>query len=403
MSRVPSLAEARRRAEATRRVKPDIEAPSGPAAIRALRDAINAGKIPSTYVSGGSVVAVEKVSGTSGAAAGDEDSPLPVTASEVRAPELAALLAEHTYTYRLRSRRTPDGGTETYEEEVTPPPQVLNAALAPKEWPELRPLLGIVGAPVLRPDGTLLQQPGYDPATACTWPARCRSSRCPTSRTAGRSTAAREFLLAEVPRRLPVGQRGRQGQLPRPAGDPDPAQLPAHPDPVRRGHLDHARVRQDHPDVRARHAVRAAGADLDAQRRGAAQGHHLGPGRSGRHDHLRQSRRGHRDRLAGAGPADHRPDLGRPAARREQDRRLRQRPGMDRHRQQPAARRRHADQVRPGRPEPGHAPARGAHRVPDPGPGSVDPRTRQSARWSCGTSWSWSPTGRAAARPGVRA
>ena len=53
MSRVPSLAEARRRAEATRRVKPDIEAPSGPAAIRALREAINAGKIPSTYVSSG--------------------------------------------------------------------------------------------------------------------------------------------------------------------------------------------------------------------------------------------------------------------------------------------------------------------------------------------------------------
>ena len=165
VSRVPSLAEARRRAEATRRVKPDIEAPSGPAAIRALRKAINAGKIPSTYVSSGRVVAVEKVSGTPGAAAGDEDSPLPVTASEVRAPELAALLAEHTNTYRIRTRKTESGSTETYEEEITPQTAVLNAALAPKEWPDLRPLLGIVGAPVLRPDGTLLQQPGYDPAT----------------------------------------------------------------------------------------------------------------------------------------------------------------------------------------------------------------------------------------------
>ena len=88
-----------------------------------------------------------------------------MTASEVRAPELAALLAEHTNTYRIRSRKTESGGTETYEEEITPPTAVLNAALAPKEWPDLRPLLGIVGAPVLRPDGTLLQQPGYDPAT----------------------------------------------------------------------------------------------------------------------------------------------------------------------------------------------------------------------------------------------
>ena len=66
MSRVPSLAEARRRAEAIRRAKPDIEASSGPAAIRALREAINAAKIPGTYVSGGRVVVVERVSGTAG-------------------------------------------------------------------------------------------------------------------------------------------------------------------------------------------------------------------------------------------------------------------------------------------------------------------------------------------------
>jgi hypothetical protein len=113
VSRVPSLAEARRRAQATRRVKPDIEAPSGPAAIRALREALNTGQIPSTYVSSGRVVTVEKVSGTTEAAAGDEDSPLPVTASEVRAPELAALLAEHTNTYRVRSRKAENGSTET--------------------------------------------------------------------------------------------------------------------------------------------------------------------------------------------------------------------------------------------------------------------------------------------------
>ena len=196
MSRVPSLAEARRRAEATRRVKPDIEAPSGPAAIRALREAINAGKIPSTYVSSGRVVAVEKVSGTAGAAAGDEDSPLPVTASEVRAPELAALLAEHTNTYRIRSRKTPDGGTETYEEEVTPPMPVLNGCARPE---------GVAGpaAPATAssarrscgPTGPCCSSPATTRRRACTWPARCRSSRCPRSRTAGRSTAAREFLL----------------------------------------------------------------------------------------------------------------------------------------------------------------------------------------------------------------
>jgi len=195
VSRVPSLAEARRRAEATRRVKPDIEAASAPAAIRELRRAIDAGKIPGTYVSSGRVVAIEKVSGTAGAAAGDEDSPLPVTASEVRAPELAALLAEHTNTYRIRSRKTPDGSTETYEEEVTPPVPVLTAALAPKEWPALRPLYGIVGAPVLRPDGSLLQEPGYDTATCLYLASKVPLEPVPDEPDGKQVTAAREFLL----------------------------------------------------------------------------------------------------------------------------------------------------------------------------------------------------------------
>ena len=195
MSRVPSLAEARRRAEATRRTKPDIEAASGPAAIRALRAAIDAGRIPGTYVSSGRVVAIEKVSGTAGAAAGDEDSPLPVTASQVRAPELAALLAEHTYTFRLRSRKTEDGSTETYQEEITPPPNVLTAALASKEWPELRPLYGIVGAPVLRPDGSLLQEPGYDPATCLYLASKVPLEPVPAEPDGRQVAAAREFLL----------------------------------------------------------------------------------------------------------------------------------------------------------------------------------------------------------------
>jgi len=195
VSRVPSLAEARRRAQATRRTKPDIEAASGPATIRALREAINAGKIPGTYVSSGSVVAIEKVSGTPGAAAGDEDSPLSVTASEVRAPGLALLLAEHTYTYRLRSRKTTGGSAETYEEEVTPPASALAAVLASKEWPQLRPLFGIVGAPVLRPDGSLLQQPGYDPGTCLYLASKVPLGPVPEDPDSGQVQAARDFLL----------------------------------------------------------------------------------------------------------------------------------------------------------------------------------------------------------------
>ena len=174
--------------------KPEIEAPSGPASIRALRSAIDAGTIPGTYVSSGRVVVVEKVSGTAGAISGDEDSPLPVTASEVRAPGLAALLAAHTYTFQMRSRKK-DGGTETYPEEVTPPNAVLAAALEPKEWPRLRPLFGIVGAPVLRPDGSLLQQPGYDPKTCLYLASKVPLDPVPDGPSGKQIRTAREFLL----------------------------------------------------------------------------------------------------------------------------------------------------------------------------------------------------------------
>jgi hypothetical protein len=175
----------------------EIEAGSGPATIRALREAIDAGRLPDTYVSSGRVVCVERVSGTPGAMAGDEDSPLPVTASEVRSPELAALLAANTYTFRMKTRKTGRGGSETYPEEVTPPPSVLAAALAPKEWPRLRPLFGIVGAPVLRPDGSLLQAPGYDRATCLYLASKVPLDRVPDKPAAGQVMAARTFLLTE--------------------------------------------------------------------------------------------------------------------------------------------------------------------------------------------------------------
>ena len=162
--------------------------------IRAVRDALDDGKIPSTYVSSGHVVHVEHVSGTVTAESGDDDSPLPVTATKVGPPELAHLLAAHTFTYRTRSRKGTKG-PEDYEEEFTPPNTALAAALAPKEWPKLRPLTGIVGAPVLRRDGTLLQEQGYDPATGLYLASKVLLDRVPAEPTKKQVIAAREFIF----------------------------------------------------------------------------------------------------------------------------------------------------------------------------------------------------------------
>jgi Domain of unknown function (DUF3854) len=46
-----------------------------------------------------------------------------------------------------------------------PPAWCVGAVHARGDWPGLRHLTGVVEAPVLRPDGTILDTPGYDPAT----------------------------------------------------------------------------------------------------------------------------------------------------------------------------------------------------------------------------------------------
>jgi hypothetical protein len=79
--------------------------------------------------------------------------------------------------------------------ELTPSPSLLSAALAPKEWPNLRPLAGIVGAPVLRRDGTLLQRPGYDPATGLYLASKVPLDVVPAAPSAKQVAEARKFIL----------------------------------------------------------------------------------------------------------------------------------------------------------------------------------------------------------------
>ena len=183
--------------------KPQIEIGPGPAAIRAITEAINARDLPEVYVTDGRAVHVEEVSGSVMATSGDEDSPLPVTASEVTAASLAALLADHTFTYRIKTGKDDNGQPTTYEEEATPGTQSLTAALARKTWPGLLPLRGIVGAPVLRPDGTLLQESGYDESTGLYLASRIPLDLVPSAPTAEQVRNARKFLVEEFLRDFP--------------------------------------------------------------------------------------------------------------------------------------------------------------------------------------------------------
>jgi hypothetical protein len=169
---------------------------SGPETIRAVQDALKAGKVPGTYVTHGRVVLLEEVSGTPDAT-DDGNRPLPVAVSEARAPDLASLLAQHTFTYRLAKAGRGQAAVNV-EEEFSPAPAHLTAALAPRSWPGLPPLNGIIGAPVLRPDGSLLTEHGYDQAAGLYLASRVQVPPVPARLSAGDVAWARDLVLRQV-------------------------------------------------------------------------------------------------------------------------------------------------------------------------------------------------------------
>jgi hypothetical protein len=171
--------------------RPRVRVGAGPETLRVLTAAVDARIIPDTYVADGAPVVVESVSGAADPTAGDEDVALPLSASPLRPPLLASLLAEHADV--VRNRVDEKGGT--VDVEVSPAGPVLAAVLARRSWPGLPVLRRIISTPVLRPDGTLLQTPGYDPATGFYLARNTHLPPVPERPTPAQVAAAREFLL----------------------------------------------------------------------------------------------------------------------------------------------------------------------------------------------------------------
>jgi hypothetical protein len=160
----------------------------GPDAIRGISAALNRGLLPNTFVAEGRPVHAERVSGTV-AQSVDDDSPLPIRASVITGPMLANLLAHHT---RL-VMELPSGASR----EWTPPSGVLSAILARKEW-DLDPLAGIIGMPIIRRDGTLLQQPGYDRQTGLFLAPKVALGPIDESPNAAEVEDARNFIFRDL-------------------------------------------------------------------------------------------------------------------------------------------------------------------------------------------------------------
>jgi hypothetical protein len=184
--------EPARQAARDPRPRIDCGGGSGPKAIRAVQQALNDRVIPGTYQVAGRIAIVWE-----GEADTRETSthPLPVEAVPAGPPEMQNLLAHHTYCSKFipATARSP---AKTVEH--TPPAASLSAVLANRSWPGLRPLNGVIGSPVLRPDGTLLQEPGYDEATGLYLASLVQPRQIPAQPPQGWVAYARDLLLNQL-------------------------------------------------------------------------------------------------------------------------------------------------------------------------------------------------------------
>src|SRR5690606_21894188 len=117
---------------------------------------------------------------------------------DVTPDSLQRLLARHTRTIRYRATRH---GTE--EVPTMPAGPVVKAVLTETRWPGLRPLRGIDTAPVIRPDGTILQTEGYDPATWLYYAPATPFTPLPDIPDTTDIARAREFVFNHVLRDFP--------------------------------------------------------------------------------------------------------------------------------------------------------------------------------------------------------
>ena len=86
--------------------------------------------------------------------------PGPPTIGAMPAANLRDRITKHVTLTGFRLR-----GREMVEEQIHPPKWLVEGVAGRGEWPGIRPLAGISDTPVLRPDGSVCQERGYDVAT----------------------------------------------------------------------------------------------------------------------------------------------------------------------------------------------------------------------------------------------
>jgi hypothetical protein len=146
-----------RAVQAVKRQAPDIKIQANIADM--TREAIEAmAADPSIFQRAGSLVHVVN----------RQERPEPVDGTIALRPSYTPTIKQ-LKSSTLKKRLSDDAYWKKFDDgkwkDVTPPDSVVSAVMDEGEWPGVPPLVNVITSPTLRPDGTVLQERGYDRST----------------------------------------------------------------------------------------------------------------------------------------------------------------------------------------------------------------------------------------------
>lgn len=194
----PSLAERMAAAElAPAEAMPHIEITGEAEGSRALRRAIGRGILPDVYVRRGALVEISEATTRPKHHVQRHGRHLAIR--DIKPPSLRRLLADHAYVFKNKPNRVGKNEPPSWSEhEVLAPVLLCSDVLSQTAWPGVHGLAGVSTSPVLRPDGSLVQTPGYDEATGIYYSPSLDVGTIPERPTEAEVTTAREFVLTDV-------------------------------------------------------------------------------------------------------------------------------------------------------------------------------------------------------------
>ena len=113
-------------------------------------------------------------------------------------PVLAARLREDLTRVAQWKAFKADRRGETEAVNTHPPNWAVSAILAREDWPGIRYLVGIVESPTIRADGSVIETPGFDPATGLLYVPSGSFPRVPLAPTQDDAKAAADMLFKLV-------------------------------------------------------------------------------------------------------------------------------------------------------------------------------------------------------------